>query len=1757
MPVLPLAPFGVFEASDFHIGGDVSEVLDTGRKWVTFGERALEAAVSLRAINDGGFLGTEGDKYRELVNASMPDHLDITGESHLAVGQAIEAYGLALSDALTQMGVLTVKARGDHGNVQAAIVRYNTAEAALATATVKATAAKTAAVAGSVTPAGPALAGVAVAAETELAAAKAEHTAASAHYQAMLGIWESDLSSAASIKTQLGVDVDTQVGVVDSQARKRFQENPTGLAAMWEDTKAFVNANAEVITLVSDALQIIGSIMLFIPGLQVLGAILIGLGVALKGLLALTGNASWGEFAFDLITSLPGGVIFKALKAGKLGANVAKMAKGASKFGNAALSTVKTAASKIPGKTGQLTRGARCALGLEPVDMATGALVDYHTDVAIDGVLPLVIDRNSNSSHRLGRALGPQWVSRMDCRIEICPDEVLMLSPDGALLTFPPAPVDGSEVRADGRPWLLSYGDGAYRVRDVAAGVVYVFSIAAEHGVLRPTAPLVDGPVEANYPVSGDVMDVVSTSAAGSSVAGHAGMGYEIGLTSMVHRSGQWIEYDYEQSSGHMTRMRRSDGTTLELTWDRIVSRVASIWLTHNKSDTHTNQPGTDDSNLTGHDNEPGTAGSNGSGTTGGDGSAAGGAVRLISYEYDAHGRLRRVINSAAGELAYHYDEKGRVCGWTDRNGVSYTYVFDDQDRVVTQVGTGGMFPNAAVWLDDTAPDAPEGGRVCVAIETATPYTTDPLQVGDAVIPDLLQRLEQLPLVKALRSEGLAAAGLTGCGRDGERNTTPWAVPAGWLYDEVLGDVRPTVYRSTNTGDVWRIITPTGTATDYTYNQYHNVTAVVLPDGSMSSTTYDEDGFIIREVFPDGSEGVVEPAAWGVPARIVARDGLITECEVDLAGNITAVTDPAGLTTRFEYEWRASGVVPTRRTDPSGVTTRIECDDAGRLVATEDAAGRRWSLVRDVAGRVIESMNPIGDVTKVEYSPEGWPWRVTNPDGTTVRATYDGEGNVIQTVNEIGATTKTQYTVFDKPTLITDATGGQTRLLYNSQMDITAVINADGNRWDFTYNLDGQVVEESDYNNLITRFEQDPVQRWSRSIDPAGGETTSWFDPMGRIIHHTDSSGVDTITTYTAQGYVDEIVNNTTALSYSYDDYGRVTAETTTLATGETSTVGVHYDLYGRTNQVDINAAGLVSQQTFGFDDTTGDITTLTAWQNMREVATVGLGTDNAGRRNRITTGSLARVWEFDNRNRHTYDVTYNLNNLNTTNSAHTNSGSGAQGGGVPVGVVAGRMWSWRADNTVTTITDALAGKATFDVDLLGRVTTVTRDISDQSLNTYAPQSGSPVTESYGLSTAGVLTSITAPDYQAEAEEAGLGLAKTPHKPHHHVSTLYNQAQVELHSTLVTRVGKTTYTYDPLGRVITTSTKRLSRKPLVKHFTYHGSGGQIASFTSSDAPNLVWEYAYDGLGRRVAKTCRNTTTGETLSRTIFAHLGDQLIAEHHHGNTNTTDSDSGVVGRVWVTDPGTGEIIGQINHTTTGDTTTNAAGYEHDPVKWSQAHVDAVFYALVADLAGAPQELIHPDTGEIVGKATHTLYGRRKWAGNTTTPLLFAGQYNDNETGLVYNRYRYYDPNAGIYTTQDPLGAGPNLGTPQGYTKNPTTWTDKLGLMSYSSIGKKPLHGDEITSKIREITERPGVEALPQKGKLKQYEIPGGFEQANKDFDELSVGIEPRVADNGTKVAKLDDGSVINVRNKSSYGGPTLEINRTPGSPFRYTKLRY
>ena len=1744
MPVLPLKPFLLYQQNEFRIGGNPAEVFEFARRWRVFAENALTTAASLRAINDGGFLGDEGNRYRELIHGEFPKHLTITGEAHGGVSIAVTKYAEALTSAQTQMNALTAIAMVDHTAVQTAVTNYNLCEANMIRAAATAKLATATAVATAAVPGVNAVtASTATAAQSELAAAQAAFEAAKAEHLRATTVFDADVAKGAGIKTTLSTEVQATVTAIRSQARKRFEENPNWVEEKWEAFKDWVSKHADLLRDISDALQSIGGLLVSIP---IFGMPLKTLGLELKGLLCLTGNCSWQEFASDMTTFLPRGKILDALKGTRPGK---------------ALSEALGAAKEKLGLNGpkNLCRGNECKLpGMEPVDMATGAMIDSATDIHIGGMLPMVVARNTDSGMDTSRVFGPGWSTTLDCRIEILPGQVLMMTPDGALLEFPPAPVDGTEVGDKESPWRLCFVDGAYRVRNISQGITYVFGVAGSETqggkpCYRPEGPVPDytitGDTPKNYvyrldeetgeltrrertidngqhndgvagkdPSDGGAESVTDTSTSddstgafnsevhnsaapvnnsavsqnspdkdqadtdnpqsgaanpqndsGNNVGGSGvweasnsfvnmlspgsvadvfGLGVEIQLSTVVHHSGAWIEYDYEQETGHLVAMRRSDGTVLELKWHNRISRLLSIWVRN--EETH---PG----------EEP---------------------FRLASYNYDGKGRLLKVINSAAGALRYYYDDEHRPTRWTDRNGHSYHYRFDDKGRVVAQVGSGGMFPNVAVWLKDTGDDAPEDGTVCVALECAGDFHGNPTEIGDTCINEYFDRLDKLPLANLLREKGLQGAGLTGRGRTGTRDNEPWTIPDELLHDEFLGDIRPTVYRSTPAGDVWRIITPEGVVTDREYDEHHQIVKETSNTGVVTTIDRDEYGTITRIDYGDGTEMMVTPGAWGEPVQVTSRDGLVTEYEVDAAGMVTSITDPLGVVTRFEYDWRATGIVPKATITPSGLVRSMECDNAGRPIASTDPAGRRSSVTRDVRGLVTEVIDPVGNVTTVEYSPEGWVTRVTNPDGSWRSGTYDGEGNLIEAMNEAGATTTTRYTVFDKVSSVTLPNGGITRYTYNTQMEPIMVTNADGHTWQLSYDLDGSIIKEVDYNSLVTQSHTTP-DKLRLDVTTGAGTMTTMFDPYGRMTETFDDQGNATTYQRDALGKITKITNRWCTTDYSYDEYGRSLTETTTLYSGESHTMAFTYGRLGGIEAIThMLPDGKQVSETPMFDDE-GVLRNSTYTLGDVEVASLSFGVDDTGMRSWSHVGSLVRSFDYDQNHRLVRDRVHALTpGNNSNNNSHgvgpVNTATGLNDAGShgssqhqdehsAVDVI-DRVFTWRADDVITQITDRIRGVETsYDVDPMGRVTRVTHQQAGSTATQNMPQTREKQMggeESYSYSQAGVLTKLHPDTATRWADDVDTYGGTMPHQ-----------------------VGRTRFTYDKAGRVTQTVTKRLSKKPLVKHF-YYDNGTQPVGYEDSDHPGVGWRYLYDGACRRVGKEQINTTTGEVTSRVMFLHEGDALFGEYHAVNT----MDPHVVGSavLWPADPGTGEILGQITINTTDSTAhqggragyypsgysegtgadnsaddpysqhnnPNNGGYSGGPyhrddsatgdgvLGWPQQRVDAVFYSMVCDLAGAPKELINPTTGEVVGYATYTLFGKRHWAGTVNTPLLFTGQYEDTESGWVYNRFRYYDPHAGVYNAQDPLGLLASLGTAQGYVTNPVIWVDVFGLQS-------------------------------------------------------------------------------------------------------------
>ena len=118
-------------------------------------------------------------------------------------------------------------------------------------------------------------------------------------------------------------------------------------------------------------------------------------------------------------------------------------------------------------------------------------------------------------------------------------------------------------------------------------------------------------------------------------------------------------------------------------------------------------------------------------------------------------------------------------------------------------------------------------------------------------------------------------------------------------------------------------------------------------------------------------------------------------------------------------------------------------------------------------------------------------------------------------------------------------------------------------------------------------------------------------------------------------------------------------------------------------------------------------------------------------------------------------------------------------------------------------------------------------------------------------------------------------------------------------------------------------------------------------------------------------------------------------------------------------------------------------------------------YSIISDYLGTPVEA-YDEKGNKAWERELDIYGRVKTGkkdsyGRTVDevgeknfiPFRFQGQYEDEEIGLYYNRFRYYSPEEGCYTQQDPIGLAGGNPTMYGYVKDTNIWSDVFGLESF------------------------------------------------------------------------------------------------------------
>ncbi|MBI0396997.1 DUF2778 domain-containing protein [Acinetobacter bereziniae] len=349
-----------------------------------------------------------------------------------------------------------------------------------------------------------------------------------------------------------------------------------------------------------------------------------------------------------------------------------------------------------------------------------------------------------------------------------------------------------------------------------------------------------------------------------------------------------------------------------------------------------------------------------------------------------------------------------------------------------------------------------------------------------------------------------------------------------------------------------------------------------------------------------------------------------------------------------------------------------------------------------------------------------------------------------------------------------------------------------------------------------------------------------------------------------------------------------------------------------------------------------------------------------------------------------------------------------------------------------------------------------------------------------------------------QLQQPQLQQAKHQAERYYHYDNNYLLTQVD-----DSRLGKLSYQYDPIGRLIkaqnpyrsesfsfdpagnlidpiATQTSQVKNNLITqyqgKHYKYDAQGNVIETSQSGQTLKLTWDnlnrliqsdhngqitsYGYDVFGRRLFK--KNTTED---SLTLFGWDGDLMIWESQRSNKEEENYT-----KHYVYEPDSFVPLLQTGYTrfiqlieTPDYRQFQDVPYSiyKDPV-WktdtqkNKAELERVaFYH--CDQVGTPQTLSN-ELGECIWEIKQDTWGTTQEikTANESNPLeqsdlRFQGQYYDKETGLHYNRYRYYEPYSARYVSKDPIGLFGGLHSTK-YVSDPNQWIDPLGLIIGASF---------------------------------------------------------------------------------------------------------
>ena len=796
-------------------------------------------------------------------------------------------------------------------------------------------------------------------------------------------------------------------------------------------------------------------------------------------------------------------------------------------------------------------------------------------------------------------------------------------------------------------------------------------------------------------------------------------------------------------------------------------------------------------------------------------------------------------------------------------------------------------------------------------------------------------------------------------------------------------------------------------------------TTVTDAYGHSTIYYYDYEGYTYRIVYPDSTE------EW------FYRDD---------RKNITTHIHPDGSEDNYTYDEK-DNLLEHIRADGSVVSFEYDADN--NLTAVTDPEGHRWLRQYDANGNMILETDPEENETRYRYNDAGLPIEITDALGGIKTLTWTKDGQISSHTDCSGYTSRWQYDDRGRLQTQTDAEGNSTHYSYDSRGNPEAVIQADGTRESYLHDAEGRLLEHTDPLKQSTRYTYDKGGRLFIRTDALGQQVQYRYDLNSRLVGLLNQNG-------DLYGFR---YNSVGALTEEKGFDGKITRYHYTQGSGVLERI----DEAGTVTKLDYDPAGRIESRSILVTDENGEVQETDKENYAYDPSGRLAGTQNAHSRHQYfydKLGNLIREYRHDSLDgtarshvwHHRYDALGNR--TETIRPDGQRIGYLHYGSGHLHGITLNRneIAAFERDK-LHRETERTFGKhirQETQYDPMGRIL---QQIHNRSRREYGYDAAGQLTHiqsrggqtQYRYDPIGRLIAAVTPDFGETFafDPAGNRLDLSGNKQDH-AGQANSQEKPSLNKVwgnLLKEYAGVHYDYDQRGNLI-----RKTRNGETTDYHWNGYNQLI----KIENRNGSTEYRYDPLGRRTAKI-RN---GET---TVYHWQEDTLAIESTNGqNTH------------YLFEPGTFEPLAQFQ-------TTSPIGIEREdkpaepysyapetdpllkippePQEQSEAQPELVYYQL--DHLGTPIAA-HDAKGEAVWTAEYEAWGRIRQETvsdgfKINIPFRFQGQYYDEESGLHYNRFRYYDPEIGRFVSQDPIGlmGGMNLFE---YAPNPIVWIDFLGL---------------------------------------------------------------------------------------------------------------